>query len=270
MDAVKNDIRAHLRKVTEASAKQLAKSTGHSETEIANALNSMRVYAEVECEQGGRGKGMIYWLTNAAAGDDKVCCSAAKVMGVTAVEVTGELRTKLDNAEARIRELEAERDELKRDRNAHRDDVLKWERTMMQVIGEDGIGSVTEAINGLRADIDAKAKRIEHLEAEATYREDVIADYKQKFDHATEQLEAAKALLIDSEEAIDVKDAAKGYLVCAPKRKPAKFIKPENAVAKAKAAAKATGRSEVFALVPVGTAVEKKVKTVEYKEARAA
>lgn len=226
MDAVKNDIRAHLRKVTEASAKQLAKATGHSETEIANALNSMRVYAEVECEQGGRGKGMIYWLANAAAGDDKVCCGAAKVMATAASQEVSELRAEVNR--------------------------------------------LLDANHWLAIESDERKKRIEHLEAEATYREGVIDDYKQKLDHATEQLEAAKALLLDSEEAIDVKDAAKGYLVCAPKRKPAKFIKPENAVAKAKAAAKATGRSEVFALVPVGTAVEKKVKTVEYKEARAA
>ena len=222
MDAVKNDIRAHLRKVTEASAKLLAKATGHSETEIANALNSMRVYAEVECEQGGRGKGMIYWLTNAAAGDDKVCCGAAKVMGVTAVEVTGELRTKLDNAEARIRELEAERD--------------------------------------------TKAKRIEELEAAAQYREGILADYKKQFDEAREQLAAANALLMEGDEAIDVKDAAQGYLLVAPKRKPAKFYKPETAVAKAKAAAKATGRCEVFALVPVGIATRKQIQAVEFKE----
>lgn len=226
MDAVKNDIRAHLRKVTEASAKQLAKATGHSETEIDNALNSMRVYAEVECEQGGRGKGMIYWLTNAAAGDDKVCCGAAKVMGVTAVEVTGELRTKLDNAEARIREVEAERD--------------------------------------------AKAQRIEELEAAAQYREGILADYKKQFDEAREQLAAANALLMEGEEAIDVKDAASGYLVRAPKRKPRFLTKPESAVEAARGAAKSTGRAEVLALVPVGVAVRKKVKSVEYKKARAA
>lgn len=57
-----------------------------------------------------------------------------------------------------------------------------------------------------------------------------------------------------------------GYLVCAPKRKPAKFMKPESAVAKAKAAAKATGRSEVFALVPVGVATRKQIQAVEFKE----
>lgn len=54
------------------------------------------------------------------------------------------------------------------------------------------------------------------------------------------------------------------------KRKPAKLMKPESAVAKAKAMAKATGRCEVFALVPVGIATRKQVKSVEFKEAKAA
>lgn len=45
------------------------------------------------------------------------------------------------------------------------------------------------------------------------------------------------------------------------------MMNADSAVAKAKAAAKATGRSEVFALVPVGVATLKKVQAVEFKEA---
>lgn len=219
MDAVKNDIRAHLRKVTEASAKQLAKATGHSETEIANALNSMRVYAEVECEQGDRGKGMMYWLTNAAAGD--------KVMSTTAGNEVSELREKLEDAEQ----------------------IIANARQALAV--KDGESLVLA---------------IEKVSADLVYKTGVIDDYKQKLNHATEQLEAAQALLMDSDEAIDVKDAAKGYLVCAPKRKPAKLMKAESAVARAKSAAKATGRGEVFALVPVGVATRKQIQAVEFKE----
>ncbi len=222
MDAVKNDIRAHLKKVTEASAKQLAKATGHSESEVANALNSMRVYAEVECEQGGRGKGMMYWLTNPAAGDDKVCCGGAKVVATTASQEVAELRNRISELE-----LDANR--------------------MLEYLGE-------------------KNQRIESLEADQSYREGVIADLNAKLGHARIQIDALNEQLMHGEEAVDVKDAASGYLVRAPKRKPRFLTKPESAVEAARGAAKTTGRAEVLALVPVGVAVSKKVKAVEYKE----
>lgn len=229
MDAVKNDIRTHLKKVTEASAKQLAKATGHSESEVANALNSMRVYAEVECEQGGRGKGMMYWLTNAAAGDDKVCCGAAKVMATTASQEVSELREKLGDAEQRV-------------------------ATLKEEIEDRG-----HAIDGMRDEIAAKAKRIEILDAELLIKTGLVDQQKQ-------EIARLNGLLAAEEQAVDVKDAASGYLVRAPKRKPRFLTKPESAVEAARGAAKTTGRAEVLALVPVGVAVSKKVKAVEYKE----
>lgn len=269
MEDVKNDIRAHLKIAKEASAKQMAKATGRSESEIANALNSMRVYAEVECEQGGRGKGMIYWLTNATEVDgdmqtDKACCNAAKVVATTAGSEVSFLREQLTDAEQiianarqalKVKEGESlvlAIERLVADRNAHRDDVLNWERTMMKLVGEDGIGSVT--------------KSIENMQAEIAYKAGVIDDYQAKLGHARVQIDALNEQLMHGEDAVDVKDAARGYLVCAPKRKPAKFYKPETAVAKAKAAAKTTGRCDVFALVPVGVATRKQIQAVEFKE----
>lgn len=55
--------------------------------------------------------------------------------------------------------------------------------------------------------------------------------------------------------AVDVADAAVGYLVKAPKRKPRYITKPEGAQAAALAAVRAgAGRAEVLAVVPVGVA----------------
>lgn len=71
--------------------------------------------------------------------------------------------------------------------------------------------------------------------------------------------------LMHGTETVDVKNA-KGYLVCAPKRKPAKLMKADSAVERAKAAAKATGRSELFALVPVGVATSKKMSVIVFQE----
>ena len=61
-------------------------------------------------------------------------------------------------------------------------------------------------------------------------------------------------------------DDGQGDLIADPKRKPAKLMKAESAVARAKSAAKATGRCEVFALVPVGIATRKQIQAVEFKE----
>ena len=71
--------------------------------------------------------------------------------------------------------------------------------------------------------------------------------------------------LMHGTETVDVKNA-KGFLVCAPKRKPAKLMKAESAIERAKAAAKSTGRSELFALVPVGVATRKKMNVIVFQE----
>lgn len=47
---------------------------------------------------------------------------------------------------------------------AHYEDVLRWEQTMMQHLGEDGVGSVVDAINKMKAEINTlKSKRSEQL-----------------------------------------------------------------------------------------------------------
>jgi outer membrane murein-binding lipoprotein Lpp len=208
MENVKNDIRAHLKKVNDSTVKQLVKVTCHSETDIINALNAMRTFAEVECEQGGRGKGMTYWLSRTAPVNsdttmpsDKECCNAAKVVATTA-------------------------------------------------------GSEVAVLNA----------RIESLEEEIGQRNREIKKLTSDLGHARIQIDALNEQLMAGEDAVDVKDAARGYLVCAPKRKPAKLMKFESAVARAKSAAKATSRCEVFALVPVGVATRKKIRAVEFKE----
>jgi len=71
--------------------------------------------------------------------------------------------------------------------------------------------------------------------------------------------------LMHGTETVDVKNA-KGYLVCAPKRKPAKLMNADSAIERAKSAAKSTGRSELFALVPVGLATRKKMNVIVFQE----
>lgn len=46
---------------------------------------------------------------------------------------------------------------------AHRDACMNWERTMMELVGEDGIGSVRDSINKLKQQRDKLAKQVDNL-----------------------------------------------------------------------------------------------------------
>lgn len=220
MKSIKDKIRQHLAKVTEATAKKIGAAIGMKDypSDVVKALSEMRTDAEVECEKRkGQGNEYWYWLTNVTTESstnseqisrelvdmptDKACCNAAKVVATTA-------------------------------------------------------GSEVAALNA----------RIEALEEEIGQRNREINNLTSELGHARIQIAALNEQLMAGEEAVDVKDAARGYLVCAPKRKPAKLMKAESAVARAKSAAKATGRCEVFALVPVGIATRKQIQAVEFKE----
>jgi len=144
---------------------------------------------------------------------DKECCNAAKVVATTAGKEVSDLRNRIE--------------ELTRDRNAHRDDVLMWERTMMLLLNEDGIGSVTKVIENMKADIG----------------------------HARIQIEALNEQLMHGQEAADVKEAAIGYLIRVPGKRSLIRSKPEGAHAAAMSSARAHGRADVLALVPIGKAV---------------
>ena len=108
------------------------------------------------------------------------------------------------------------------------------------------------------SEADALRKQIADMHAESAGLCSLIEDQRNQIAKLNEQL-------MHGTETVDVKNA-KGYLVCAPKRKPAKLMKADSAVERAKAAAKATGRSELFALVPVGLATRKKMNVIVFQE----
>jgi len=223
MEDIKTSIRAHLQATGEANAKQIAKATSHSETEVINALNTMRVYAEVECEQKGRGKGMTYWLA-------KVEAEPARKIPAPQYDPDSVAFTAADHSKALRNEIAGLKEQIK---------------------GHEGLTSNLRAILGIKEGHSVRLA-IEKLQSD--------------LGHARIQIDALNEQLMTGEDVVDIKDAARGYLVCAPKRKPAKLLKAESAVARAKSAAKSAGRSEVFALVPVGVATRKQVLAVEFKE----
>lgn len=108
------------------------------------------------------------------------------------------------------------------------------------------------------SEADALRKQIADMHAESAGLCSLIEDQRNQIAKLNEQL-------MHGTETVDVKNA-KGYLVCAPKRKPAKLMKADSAIERAKSAAKATGRSEVFALVPVGAATRKRMNVIVFQE----
>ena len=108
------------------------------------------------------------------------------------------------------------------------------------------------------SEADALRKQIADMHAESAGLCSLIEEQRNQIAKLNEQL-------MHGTETVDVKNA-KGFLVCAPKRKPAKLMKADSAIERAKAAAKATGRSELFALVPVGLATRKKMNVIVFQE----
>ena len=108
------------------------------------------------------------------------------------------------------------------------------------------------------SEADALRKQIADMHAESAGLCSLIEEQRNQIAKLNEQL-------MHGTETVDVKNA-KGYLVCAPKRKPAKLMKADSAIERAKSAAKATGRSEVFALVPVGVAARKRMNVIVFQE----
>lgn len=108
------------------------------------------------------------------------------------------------------------------------------------------------------SEADALRKQIADMHAESAGLCSLIEEQRNQIAKLNEQL-------MHRTETVDVKNA-KGYLVCAPKRKPAKLMKADSAIERAKSAAKSTGRSELFALVPVGLATRKKMNVIVFQE----
>lgn len=115
-----------------------------------------------------------------------------------------------------------------------------------------------KSVPDLRVLLNSLHRRIDELKAENATQYSLIEDQRKQIAKLNEQL-------MHGTETVDVKNA-NGFLVCAPKRKPAKLMKADSAIERAKSAAKATGRSEVFALVPVGVATRKKMNVIVFQE----
>ena len=235
METIKEKIRQHLLNVPEDTAKNITAAIGMNDypSEVIAALGEMRTNAEIECDKKkGKGKEFFYWLINVK-------------QDVTLAD-EGDMPTDKEccNA-AKVMATTAGQE------------ISKLNEELMRLRDEN---------QRLATESAERIIRIKKLEADQSYRESVIAELNEKLSNATAQITSLSDQLMSDDAAVDVKDAAKGYLLCAPKRKPLKLTNPKSAVERAKSAAKTVGRCDVFALVPIGSAVRKKINSVEFKE----
>lgn len=144
-----------------------------------------------------------------------------------------------------------------------------WEKGLERM--PDRIADIVENLNTLILERDETARQFGILKerhdsyeqaigeihracADAGIPEGHVAERVRKLAEMVCTLRMTTNALVE-DPAVDLQDAATGYLVKVPKRRPRVVTKPETARAAALAAARTAGRAEVMALVPVGRAV---------------
>lgn len=115
------------------------------------------------------------------------------------------------------------------------------------------ITDLDEQVSSLTTDVTQTRTALNHAINEADRLRGELGSAVAMASRFKEETDAIKRAWKD--DAMDVKDAAVGYLVRAPKRKPRYVTKPEKAQAAALAAVRGgAARADVLALVPVGVA----------------
>lgn len=91
-----------------------------------------------------------------------------------------------------IGSLRAEVKQLTYERNMHREAERSWEALMMELVGEDGPGSVREAINKLQTDIKSKDVEIELRKKDIHVQRDQFLESMDKVEKANKALRECK------------------------------------------------------------------------------
>ena len=257
ISSLRQEIAQHLANSGEATAKQIAEAILQEKVEVARALNDMHKSAEVEREKK-RGNEYVYWLSAAAAAPKKA--EAPKVVAVPSphaadnefslLGVIADIREAIGDKEGRIM-LGDLAGTIKQALDGLNTSLNVWEATMLDSIGAGTAHSVASAIKALKVERDNLRTALDNSRKAENHAINEADRLRNEL--AAERL--AREVLQEQSDAVDVKDAAVGYLIRAPKRKPRLVTKPESAREAALAAVRAgAGRAEVLALVPEGTA----------------
>ena len=176
-------------------------------------------------------------------------------------EVIAQKDTEIASLSRRLRDAIEELDRNNKILELHRKAELSWEKSMMETVGEDGVGDVVKAIDSIKASRDnalAELDRANRLFAAA------CADLGRINEHLgldpddggaepiIDAIDEIKASLELSRMARTVVHA--GYVIQRPVKPLVRFSKIDRAKARALACARAGKKAQVFALVPVGVA----------------
>lgn len=227
-----------LRSLGEATAKKIAFHIGESDAQssVNAALNTLRTEATVECEKrAGKGNELIYWLSA------PVNQNSGEIQAI---------RGQLASADRQIKSQKERIVELEADLQRHSAGLMDASTNIIRFL------LATQQMTGS-----------EHKPSNLVAAEQMIATTLKMMQGRVEELEQTihemELAGVQGADAVDVKDAAVGYIVRVVGKKPRICTKPNNAHEAAMAAARAHGRADVFALVPVGKAV----RGAEWKEA---
>lgn len=239
---LKTKIRAHLATANEATAGQISKALGLTSTPslVIGALGEMRTDAEVECEKKkGKGNEYWYWLTTTSVETAKDPVVRKSVITPVPVAKTPE-SSPVEQQVSQGLEMYNLRQQLK----------------LAEEMRDSHFASA-EAATGRAADL------LNQLRAVENNRESIKAQLDDLSLQLNKAQETIHSMELEALQAKSVTEAAVGYIVRVVGRKPRICIKPENARNAALSSARAHGRADVLALVPVGKAV----RGAEWKEA---
>lgn len=264
-----------LSKTQDATARMIAAGIGESDSQssVNAALNAMRTDGAVECEKRkGKGNELVYWLAKPVSVADSATETNLR-------QQIAHLNDQLAGEKSNFARLNTYLTQSERQRDEHFEDAERAQKKVADL--EDDVRRHVEAHNRLSTEIihfliatqqltgmEHKPSNMQEAEEQISAAFNLMRGRVEELELAVDVAQQAVASMELAEEqaandAVDVKDAAVGYLVRVPGKKTRICIKPDNARNAALSAARTYGRADVLALVPVGKAV----KGAEWKDA---
>ena len=262
----------------EDTAAGIASAIGKGDTPsiVVKELNAMRTDGQVECEQRGKKKELVYWLSvlrDVAAATPSAApvaadesppntstrLDAAKDENYILIGLLADIRAAVGDPEGKLMQ-----DELVEHiraiydlGEAHKRACLAWESAMMAAVGEDGVNDALEKIVDLQNKIRMQDAELFKQSGAVVELRNLLAEERTARMVLQEQVEELQREAMRGASLLSGSDryTAAGYLVRASKRKPRTLLAEDKAREAALVSIRAGAqRAEVFALVPVGQA----------------
>ena len=177
--------------------------------------------------------------------------SKEKYKTILSAEVLAQKDAEITSLSRRLRDAIEEIDRNNKMLDLHRKAELSWEKSMMETVGEDGVGDVVKAIESIKAARDNAFSELRSIRTVigADSEESTLDEVRR----VVSQLKSTSASLELSRMARTVVHA--GYVIQRPLKPLTRITKIERAKERALSFARGGKKAQVFALVAIGTAV---------------